>query len=147
MEIRNNLIARVDINSISKSKKLHQFIRQQHQSYKQLADTINKDQTDEKDGFINTITNTKFTLTDEELLILSDSTTKYYIEQCSIKPQKNSKFFIPLIETVNELSNPKLIYTVENGIHYIGGGEYNIEFVNVDCVAGSYTEDAKPELL
>ena len=42
MEIRNNLISRIDINSISKSKKTHQLKRQQYQPYKTISDVINK---------------------------------------------------------------------------------------------------------
>jgi phage/plasmid-associated DNA primase len=122
MEIRNNLISRTDINSISNSKKIHQFIKRQHQSYKQLFNIISKDESDGK--FINTITNTKFDLDDQELLSLSDSTTKYYLEQCSIEPLKNNSLFIPLIEIVDTLSNPKLIFTVKDCIKYSNSKDY-----------------------
>jgi len=123
MEIRNNLISRVDINSISKSNKLHQLKRQQHHSYKQLADVINKEKTE--DGrFINIITNTKFVLDDQETLSLSDTTIKYYLEQLTLTPHKKSQLFIPLIEIPDSLSNPKLIFCVNNGIKHTSSTEY-----------------------
>lgn len=124
MEIRNNLISRVDVNSISKSKKTHRCKIKQHMSYKYLADVITKEESVDG-GFINTITNTQFELNEQELLSLCDTTIKYYIEQLSVTPYNNSQFFIPVIELVNNLSNPKLIFTVANSIRYINSTDYS----------------------
>jgi len=126
MEIRNNLISRIDINSISKSKKMHQLKRQQYQPYKIIADVIDKPNDDATEGFINTVTNSKFALDDCDMLKLSDATTQYHIEQSANAEGKNTPIFIPLVEIPNNLANPKIIFTVKNGVKYTCSTDYEL---------------------
>ena len=149
MEIRNNLISRIDINSISKSKKVHQLKRQQYQPYKVIADAIDKpDDPEVTQGFINTVTNSKFTLDDFDLLTLVDSTSAYHIEQTTNTPGKNIQVFIPMVEIVNSMSNPKLIFTFKNGIKHAGGSEYNVvcSINNIQNVAYTFFDIVRSTL-
>lgn len=126
MEIRNNLVSRVDINSISRSKKLHQLKRQQYQPYKIIADVIDKPNDDVVEGFINTVTNSKFVLDDCDLLQLSDATVSYHLEQTTNLVGKSTNVFVPLVEVVNNMSNPKVIFTVKNGVKFISSKDYEL---------------------
>lgn len=125
MEIKNNLISRTDIGSISKSKKIHQLKIQQYQQYKIISDKINQPNVNIDYGFINTVTNAKFQLEEHELLELSDATIKYYDDQSANTPGKNVPVFIPLVETVQFHSNPKLVISFPDSIRFTSANDYN----------------------
>lgn len=128
MEIRNNLISRTDITSVSKTKKVHQLRIKQYPSYKIIANTINKSNTPTDEGFINMVTNARFVLSEEELLLLSDKTMSYTMEFNANNQSKMSTVFMPIAEMVNERSNPKVLIEIENGLKYTSSSDYELIF-------------------
>lgn len=126
MEIRNNLISRLDINSISKTKQVHHSKQEQYASYKVIAELINKPSSDIEVGFINVVTNHKIGLTPPELMLLADSTMQYFDEQSKNTKGNNVSICVPLVEIVNTRSNPRIVVELPGSVKRINSAEYNI---------------------
>lgn len=126
MEIRNNLISKINIKSISKCRQVHNSKQEQYQPYKIISEIINKPHSEAITGFMNVLTNNQISLNEEELLTLADATKQYFDEQSKNTKGNNISVCVPIVEIINTRSNPKITVEIPSCIKYTSSTNYEI---------------------